>query len=38
MEKQCSAIYTHEVFSKFQEELVVARDHYIIQSISESEE
>jgi hypothetical protein len=38
MEKQCSAIYTHEVFSKFQEELVVARDHCIIQRISESED
>ena len=26
MEKQCSVIYTHEIFSKFQEQLVVARD------------
>ena len=38
MEKQCSDIYTHEVFSKFQEQLIVARDHCIIQGISESEE
>jgi zinc finger SWIM domain-containing protein 3 len=35
MEKQCSEIYTHEVFSKFQEQIVVARYHYIIQGISE---
>jgi len=38
MEKQCSAIYTHEIFSKFQEQLIVARDHCIIQGISESED
>jgi hypothetical protein len=38
MEKQCSVIYTHEVFSKFQEKLVVARDHCIIQRISESKD
>jgi hypothetical protein len=37
MEKQCSAIFTHEVFKKFQEQLLVARDHCIIQGISESE-
>ncbi|EEE63447.1 hypothetical protein OsJ_18260 [Oryza sativa Japonica Group] len=36
MEKQCSGIYTHEVFSKFQEQLIVARDHCIIQGISKS--
>ena len=35
MEKQCSMIYTHEVFSKFHEQILVARDHYIIQGISE---
>ena len=35
MEKQCSLIYTHEVFSKFQGQLVAARDHCIIQGISE---
>jgi hypothetical protein len=38
MEKQCSAIFTHEVFKKFQEQLLVARDHCIIQGISESED
>jgi hypothetical protein len=38
MEKKCSVIYTREVFSKFQEQLVVARDHCIIQGISESED
>jgi hypothetical protein len=38
MEKQCSAIYTHEFFKKFQEQLIVARDHCIIQGISESED
>jgi hypothetical protein len=38
MEKQCSVIYTHEVFSKFQEQLIVARDHCIIQGFSESED
>jgi Ni,Fe-hydrogenase maturation factor len=38
MEKQCSDIYTHEVFRKFQEQVVVARDHCIIQMISESED
>jgi hypothetical protein len=38
MEKQCRVIYTHEIFSKFQEQLIVARDHCIIQGISESED
>ena len=38
MEKQCSVIYTHEVFSKFEEQIVVARDHCIIQGISECED
>jgi len=38
MEKQCRGIYTHEVFSKFQEQLVAARDHCIIQGISECED
>jgi hypothetical protein len=38
MEKQCSIVYTHEIFNKFQEQLIVARDHCIIQGISESED
>jgi hypothetical protein len=38
IEKQCSTIYTHEVFFKFQEQIVAARDHCFIQSISESED
>ena len=38
MEKQCSVIYTHEVFRKFQEQLIAARDHCIIQEISECED
>ena len=38
MEKQCSVRYTHEVFSKFQEQLVVARDHCIVQGIEECED
>ncbi|KAG2595886.1 hypothetical protein PVAP13_5KG116587 [Panicum virgatum] len=38
MEKQYSVIYTHEVFSKFQEQLIVARDHCIIQGFSECED
>jgi len=38
MEKQCSVIYTHEVFSKFQGQIVVARDHCIIQGISECDD
>ena len=38
MEKQCSVIYTHEVFSKFQEQIVVARDHCIVQGIEECED
>jgi hypothetical protein len=38
MEKQCGVIYTHEVFHKFQKQVVVARDHCIIQRISESED
>jgi len=38
IEKQCSVIYTHEVFIKFQEQILAARDHCIIQGISESED
>jgi hypothetical protein len=38
MERQCSVIYTHEVFGKFQEQLIVARDHCIVQGILESED
>ena len=38
MEKQCSVIYTHEVFSKFQEQIIAARDHCIIQGITECED
>ena len=38
MEKQCSGIYTHEVFSKFLSQLIVARDHCIIPRFSESED
>ena len=38
MEKQCSLIYTHEVFSKFQGQRVAARDHCIIQGILECED
>jgi hypothetical protein len=38
IEKQCSVIYTHEVFFKFQEQIVAARDHCIIQGISECED
>jgi hypothetical protein len=38
MEEQCRGIYTHEVFSKFQEQLVAARDHCIIKDILECED
>ena len=38
MEKKCSVIYTHEVFMNFQEQIVAARDHCIVQGISESED
>ena len=38
MEKQCSVVYTHEIFNKFQEQLMVARDHCIIQGISENDD
>ena len=38
MEKQYSVIYPHEVFSKFQEQLIVARDHCIIQGFFECED
>jgi len=38
MEKQCNVIYTHEVFSKFQEQIIAARDHCIIQGITECED
>ena len=36
--KQCSVIYTHEVFSKFHEQILAARDHCIIQGITECED
>jgi hypothetical protein len=38
MEEQCSMIYTHEVFVKFQSQVLAARDHCFIQSITTSEE
>ena len=38
MEKQCNVIYTHEVFSKFQEQIVAVRDYCIIQGITECED
>ena len=38
MEKQCSMIYTHEVFRNFQEQIIATRDHCIIQGISECED
>jgi len=38
MEKQCSMIYTHEIFHKFQKEIVASRDHCFIQGITEGEE
>ena len=38
IEKQCSGIYTHEVFRKFQKQIVTARDHYIVQGLSECED
>jgi len=38
IEKQCSGIYTHEVFRKFQEQIIAARDHCIVQGISECED
>ena len=38
MEKPCSVIYTHEVFSKFHEQILAARDHCIIQGITECED
>jgi hypothetical protein len=38
MEKQCSVMYTHEIFLKIQEQIIVARDHCIIQGISECED
>jgi hypothetical protein len=38
MEKQCSMIYTHEVFAKFQCQVLAARDHSFIQGITDNEE
>jgi hypothetical protein len=38
IEKQCSVIYTHEIFLEIQEQIVVARDHCVIQGISECED
>jgi hypothetical protein len=38
IEKQCSVIYTHDIFFTFQEQIVAARDHCIIQGISECED
>jgi hypothetical protein len=38
MEKQCSVIYTHEMFRKIQEQIIVSRDHCIIQGITECED
>jgi hypothetical protein len=38
MEKQCSTIYTHEVFAEFQSQLLAARDHCFIQGITDNEE
>ena len=38
IEKQCSVLYTHEVFFKFQEQILAVRDHYFIQGILECED
>ncbi|XP_025808743.1 protein FAR1-RELATED SEQUENCE 5-like isoform X2 [Panicum hallii] len=38
MEKQCSMIYTHEIFDKFQKQIVASRDHCFIQGIIERDE
>jgi hypothetical protein len=38
MEKQCGMIYTHEVFQKFQSQVLAARDHCFIQGIIDGEE
>jgi hypothetical protein len=38
LEKQCSMIYTHEVFAQFQTQVLAARDHCFIQGITDSEE
>jgi hypothetical protein len=35
MEKQCSIIYTHEIFNKFQRQIVLSRDVCFIQGIVE---
>ena len=37
IEKQCSMIFTHEVFTKFQAQVVAAKDHSFIQGIIDSE-
>ena len=37
MEKQGSQVFTHEVFGKFQEQVIAARDHCCIQGISQDE-
>jgi hypothetical protein len=38
MKKQCGMTYTHEVFQKFQSQVLAARDHCFIQGITDSEE
>jgi hypothetical protein len=38
MEKQCSLIYTHEIFTKFQEQILASRDYCFIQGITDGEE
>jgi hypothetical protein len=38
MEKQCGMIYRHEVFQKFQSQVLAARDHCFIQGIIDSAE
>ncbi|PVH48490.1 hypothetical protein PAHAL_4G340600 [Panicum hallii] len=38
MEKQCSMIYTHEIFDKFQKQIVASRDYCFIQEIIERDE
>jgi hypothetical protein len=38
MEKQCSMTYTHEIFTKVQEQIIASRDHCFIQGITDGEE
>jgi hypothetical protein len=35
MEKQCGIIYTHEVFQKFQSQVLAARDHCFAPGITD---